>query len=45
MTANEGTVSTTAATQPAAPAEKSDATPTAEKAVETVNKLKGLFGR
>jgi hypothetical protein len=45
MTANEGTVSTTAAAQPAAPAEKSDATPTAEKAVETVNKLKGLFGR
>lgn len=32
-------------TRPAAPAEKSDATPTAEKAVEAVNKLKGLFGR
>jgi hypothetical protein len=44
-TANEGTASTAAATQPAAPAEKSDATPTAEKAVEAVNKLKGLFGR
>ena len=43
--ANEGTASTTAATQPAAPAEKSDATPAAEKAVEAVNKLKGLFGR
>jgi hypothetical protein len=44
-TANEGTASTTAATQPAVPAEKSDATPAAEKAVEAVNKLKGLFGR
>jgi hypothetical protein len=44
-TANEGTASTTAVTQPAAPAEKSDATPAAEKAVEAVNKLKGLFGR
>jgi hypothetical protein len=44
-TANEGTASTAAATQPAAPDEKSDATPAAEKAVEAVNKLKGLFGR
>ncbi len=44
-TANEGTASTTAATQPALTAEKSDATPTAEKAAEAVNKLKGLFGR
>jgi hypothetical protein len=44
-TANVGTASTTAATQPAVPAEKSDATPAAEKAVEAVNKLKGLFGR
>jgi len=44
-TANEGTASTAAATEPAAPAEKNDATPTAEKAVEAVNKLKGLFGR
>jgi hypothetical protein len=41
----EGTASTADASQPAAPAETSDATPTAEKAVEAVNKLKGLFGR
>ncbi len=33
------------AAEPAAPAEKSHASDTAEKAVETVNKLKGLFGR
>ncbi len=44
-TANGETASTAEATQTAAPAEKSDATPTAEKAVEAVNKLKGLFGR
>ena len=43
--ANGGTASTNEATQTAAPAEKSDATPAAEKAVEAVNKLKGLFGR
>jgi hypothetical protein len=41
----EGTASTANASPPAAPAETSDATPTAEKAVEAVNKLKGLFGR
>jgi hypothetical protein len=44
-TTTEGTASTANAAEPAAPADKSDATPTAEKAVETVNKLKGLFGR
>jgi len=44
-TANGGTASTAEAKQTAAPAEKSDAAPTAEKAVEAVNKLKGLFGR
>ena len=44
-TANGGTASTAEATRPVAPAEKSDATPAAEKAVEAVNKLKGLFGR
>ena len=43
--ANGGTASTAAATQAGAPADKTDATPTAEKAVEAVNKLKGLFGR
>ena len=44
-TTNGGTASTVEGTQTAAPAERSDATPTAEKAVEAVNKLKGLFGR
>ena len=43
--ANGGTAPTAEATQTAAPADKTDATPTAEKAVEAVNKLKGLFGR
>jgi pyruvate/2-oxoglutarate dehydrogenase complex dihydrolipoamide acyltransferase (E2) component len=44
-TTTQGTASTASAAEPAATADKSDATPTAEKAVETVNKLKGLFGR
>ena len=44
-TTTQGTASTENAAEPAAPADKSDATPTADKAVEAVNKLKGLFGR
>ena len=44
-TTTEGTASTANASAPAAPEEKSDSTPNAEKAVEAVNKLKGLFGR
>jgi hypothetical protein len=43
--ATEGTASSANAAEPAVPAETSGASPTAEKAVEAVNKLKGLFGR